>query len=61
LTQNKVGLLYDKYKTAYEKQLITWADAEVRNTVGKFKRTEFYEKRAAAADAMKAAVNDKFK
>jgi len=54
-------LLYDKYKQDYEKQLITWADFEIRDTIGKLGRTAFYRERKESAEMMRKAIDDKFK
>ena len=60
LTQSQIGQLYTKYKQNYESQFITWADQEVRNTVGKFNSSAFWSDRANSGDSMKNAINDKF-
>jgi hypothetical protein len=60
LTEDNIGKLYTKYKQNYESQFITWADQEVRNTVGKFNSSAFWSDRASSGEKMKEAINTKF-
>ena len=61
LNQENIGRLYNKYKQDYERQFITWADAEVRTVVGKFQNTAFWKERASSAELMRAAIDQKLK
>lgn len=61
LKQENIGRLYGKYKQDFERQLITWADAEVRIVVGKFSTTAFWQDRAESAERMRKAIDNKFK
>ena len=61
LNQENIGRLYGKYKQDYERQFITWADAEVRGIVGKFSTTAFWGERAASAERIRKAIDDKFR
>ena len=54
-------MLYGKYKQDYERQFITWADAEVRTVVGKFSTTAFWTDRKGSAERMRMAIDTKFK
>jgi regulator of protease activity HflC (stomatin/prohibitin superfamily) len=57
LNDKMIGKLYAKYKQDYERQFITWADAEVRTVVGKFSTTAFWSERAASAEYMRKAID----
>ena len=58
---NKIGIpeLYNRFKTNYEKTFISWIEFEVRNQVGKFNNTVFWEDRKNAGEKLKKAIGDK--
>ena len=60
LNQENVGRLYKEYKTSYEQYFAKWADSAVRDVIGKFGGTDFWTKRAEAAEIMRKAIDDKF-
>ena len=52
LTEANVGKLYSVYRTNYENNLKQWAEAAIRDTVGKFNNTDFWTARKESAKAL---------
>ena len=61
LNRDNIAELYNNYQLNYERQFISWADATVREVIGTFKNTKFWENRQEAGETLRAAINEKFK